>query len=929
MSFLTFLSTLFIGPLKLAFELIFGVALSFVNNPGLAIIFLSLAMNILVLPLYRRADAMQEEARDIENKLSRGVAHIKKTFSGDERMMILQTYYRQNNYKPTDALNGSVSLLLEIPFFMAAYQFLSHLDILSGVSFGPIKDLGAPDGLIVIGGLAINLLPILMTLVNVISSALYLKGFPLKTKIQLYGMALFFLVFLYTSPACLVFYWTLNNVFSLVKTILYKVKNPQRIVRIITTAAGAFFIGYGAFVYNGTVRRTVFLIMIGVALLLPLVLHFAKKKDGAPAIQKEYTTNRKVFVLSGLFLTILVGVLIPSAYISSSPQEFVDISYYHNPMWYIASSVAMAAGFFLVWMGVFYWLANKKGKVVFERLMCALCGVMIVNYMFFGTNLGVISSTLKYDEPMLFSVAEQIINIVVIIALSVAICFCAVKWKRAVSGVLITAILAVGGMSVVNAVTIGNSIAEITSGKDASKMPDFNLSKEGQNVVVIMLDRAMGEYVPYIFNEKPELKDKFDGFTYYSNVISFGGYTNFGTPALLGGYEYTPVEINKRDTELLADKHNEALKVMPVVFAKNDYDVTVCDPVYANYKWIPDLSVFDEYKGKKSDIKIKTRISNGKFGDIAQKESVIEDTHRNFFCFSLMKSMPLALQTTIYNNGNYNKLESEKSETVVYTVQKTKGMSEASGMNAKFMSGYGAMDNLEAMTKITKGDKNTFLLLTNDMTHEPQLLQTPDYVPSNNVDNTEYDKAHADRFIVDGQKLKVNSALRMQHYHINMSAMLRLAEWFDYLRENDIYDNTKIILVADHGRDLGQIESLVMGDESVEDVEYFFPLLMVKDFGSEGFTTSDEFMTNADVPIIAMDGLIDDPVNPFTGKKITSDEKNAHDQFIILSEVYDVEKNNGNTFLPSRWASVRDNLWDRNNWTFYDDETVLKGHFAP
>ena len=112
-------------------------------------------------------------------------------------------------------LNSSVSLLLEIPFFMAAYQFLSNLELLNGVSLGPIKDLGAPDGLLVIGSIAINVLPILMTLINVISSAIYVKGFPLKTKIQLYAMALFFLVFLYNSPAGLAFYWTLNNIFSL------------------------------------------------------------------------------------------------------------------------------------------------------------------------------------------------------------------------------------------------------------------------------------------------------------------------------------------------------------------------------------------------------------------------------------------------------------------------------------------------------------------------------------------------------------------------------------------------------------------------------------------------------------------------------------------------------------------------------------------
>ena len=239
MSIITILETLLIGPLKLVFEIIFSLANRLIGQPGLAIIILSLTMNILVLPLYRQADAIQEEAKNTDEKLREGVEHIKKTFSGDERMMILQTYYRQNNYSPLSALKGSVSLLLEIPFFMAAYQFLSNLTILNGVSLGPITDLGAPDGLITIGSITLNFLPILMTVVNIISSYLYLKGFPLKTKIQLYAMAVFFLFFLYDSPSCLVFYWTLNNVFSLVKTIFYKLKNPKKVLVWLTTLAGA------------------------------------------------------------------------------------------------------------------------------------------------------------------------------------------------------------------------------------------------------------------------------------------------------------------------------------------------------------------------------------------------------------------------------------------------------------------------------------------------------------------------------------------------------------------------------------------------------------------------------------------------------------------------------------------------------------------
>ena len=923
MSFFTILETLLIGPLKLLFEIIFTIANQFIGHPGLSIIVLSLVMNILVLPLYRRADAMQEESRDTEAKLREGVAHIKKTFSGDERMMILQTYYRQNHYRPTDALNGSVSLLLEIPFFMAAYQFLSHVQILNGVSLGPIRDLGAPDGLLVIGSLTINLLPILMTAINFVSSAIYLKGFPLKTKLQLYGMALFFLVFLYTSPACLVFYWTLNNLFSLVKTIFYKLKNPRKILGYLTFGLGLAVLAFGLFFYHThSVKRKVFILGIGLLLELPLLLPVLKARLPLPKETAQVKPDRRLFLLGALFLTILVGLLIPSTFIAESPQEYVDISYFHNPLWYVVSALCLSAGTFLVWMGVFYWLAKPKGKVFFQRLVWVLCGVMVVNYMFFGTKLGIISSTLQYEGGMEFSRGEQLLNLAILAAVALLMYLFARKQTRSTGAVLLTAIIALGGMSAVNLVKIKRSVDEISVEK-ANEMPGFQLSKTGKNVVVLMLDRAMGEYVPYLINEKPELQEKFDGFTYYSNTISFGGCTNFATPALLGGYEYTPVELNKRSDELLVDKQNEALKVMPVLFADNDYKVTVCDPVYANYQWIPDLSIFDD------DPRISAYITKGKFGDTAQKEQTILNNRRNFFVFSVMKSMPLCLQPIIYNDGLYNQ-SAYDSEEAVYSGQTIESISRSTGISAVFMDCYHVLDNLPEMTTVSKDGTNTYLFLSNDTTHEPILLQEPEYKPSQVVDNTAFDAANTSRFTVDGRTLLVEEPRQMVHYQSNMAAMLLLGEWFDYLRENGVYDNTRIILVSDHGSDRGQLEEL-MADPSdgLKNLEFYFPLLMVKDFDSHSFTTSREFMTNADVPTLATAGLIENPTNPFTGKAINSDEKTAHDQFIIRSRKWKIAENNGTTFLPAQWASVSDDLWNLDNWTFYDEETVLDRHAAP
>ena len=923
MTFIEILETLLIGPLKLIFEVIFNVANRFVGHPGLAIIFLSLVMNILVLPLYKRADAVQEENRNVEAKLKKGVDHIKKVFTGDERMMITQTYYRQNNYKPTDVLNGSVSLLLEVPFFMAAYQFLSHLELLDGVSLGPIADLGAPDGMLVIGGIAVNLLPVLMTLINVISSALYLKGFPLKTKIQLYGMAAFFLVFLYTSPAGLVFYWTLNNVFSLVKTIFYKLKNPKKVLAILTAVLGVCLLLFTGFVYETpSVKKLVMMYVVGAVLLLPAIIGIVRSRlHAGEKAQKDIVPNKKLFLAGSVTLTVLVGMLIPSVFISSSPQEFVDVNNYLNPNWYVVSATCLAAGTFLVWLRVFYWLANPKGKAIFDKLVWCLCGVMLVNYMFFGTKLGILSSALQYETGLVFGAAEIVVNLVAVAAVAVGLYFVAKKWQKLPATVLLVVAIALSGMSVVNMVKTQKSVENLSQqAETAADMPSFSLSKNGKNVIVIMLDRAMGEYVPYMFNEKPELKEQFDGFTYYDNTISYGVATNFGTPALFGGYEYTPVELNKRAEELLKDKHNEALKVMPVLFAQNGYDVTVIDPPYANYQWIPDLSVYDQYP------EIQTYLSKGKFSSVEQKQAMIGQNKRNFFCFSLMKTLPVCAQTLIYDNGGYHRVSSE----LVYSSQIAHNSSQSTGIDAGFMDAYNVLTSMPDITKITEEQTNTFQMMSNDTTHLFTILQEGSYTPAQEVDNTQYDAEHAGRFELDGKKLKVETTFQMAHYHVNMASMLRLGEWFDYLREQGVYDNTKIILVSDHGYPHNQVEELIWDyGEGTIDLGGYFPLLMVKDFDAEGFTTSHTFMTNADVPNLAVKDLIANPVNPFTNKPITDAEKTAHDQFITMSYKSDIEENGGNTFIPSAWFSVKQDIWNMDNWTYIKGDITLSEHKAP
>ena len=630
MSFEEILHTLLIKPLQLLFEMVYVTAEKITGNPGLSIIVLSLVVNFLVLPLYMRADNMQKEERDIEAKLQKGVQHIKKTFRGTERTMMLQTYYRQNHYKPVYALRGAVSLLLQIPFFVAAYQFLSGLQSLNGASFGPLKNLGEPDGMIVIGGLSLNALPYIMTVINLVSCMVFTKDSTLKSRIQLYAMAAFFLAFLFDSPSGLVFYWTLNNIFSLVKTMITSRSGRKQKTKISFSRVGAG------------------------------------------------TADAKVFFAGALFLSFLTGILIPSAVIESSPQEFIILNYFYTPLELVISAFFLALGVFVVWCGVFYWLAGPSVRGLFDKAVWILSGVAVADYMFFGKDLGILTTGLQYENGMDFSWKEQLGNVVIILAVILVFYLIAKRWQKIIFQVLAAGSVAVCCMSVLNVQHINASTADIREQsydkessqffEDIHKDSYFSLSKTGKNVIVLMLDRAMGLYVPYIFNEKPELKEQFSGFTWYSNVISYGRTTNFGAPALFGGYEYTPLEMNKRSNEPLVKKHNEALKVMPVLFDRNNYDVTVCDAPYANYQWIPDLSIYDEYP------EIETHITKAAMlSDISSKENLIQNNRRNFFCYSVMKAMPLLFQKLWYDNGSYLQADVRQTKTDGGTANLTGG----------------------------------------------------------------------------------------------------------------------------------------------------------------------------------------------------------------------------------------------------------------
>ncbi len=211
-------------PFELLIGVIFVWLLKMVNNHGLALILLSLIVNIALLPFYNIAENIQKKERLVQQAMKPKIEEFKSVYKGYELYLYTNNVYRLHDYHPIYSLRGLVSLLIQVPFFMGAYSFLSNYPGFEGQSFLFLSNLAQPDGLLSIGNLTINVLPFVMTAINLLSGYVYAQDMSRNEKVTIVVVALFFLVLLYNSPSSLLVYWTFNNVFSLVKNLYYKNK---------------------------------------------------------------------------------------------------------------------------------------------------------------------------------------------------------------------------------------------------------------------------------------------------------------------------------------------------------------------------------------------------------------------------------------------------------------------------------------------------------------------------------------------------------------------------------------------------------------------------------------------------------------------------------------------------------------------------------
>jgi hypothetical protein len=621
-----------------------------------------------------------------------------------------------------------------------------------------------------------------------------------------------------------------------------------------------------------------------------------KKIRSLIQLQKTALWQTNSFIYASIVLFLLFGLVIPGSLIASSVQEFSFIESYTSPFPFIFRTLLQSAGIFIFWPFCLYFLFPKNTKILLTAFMVFICAFSLVNTFLFAENFGFLTINLLFSDPKPFSMNYKISGLNILLLLPVAVLFLWMLFSKKKSILLtfqIILLISLGTFGISNILKIQNEFSRLRMDRQMAQdvqtlEPVYTFSKKNKNVLFIMLDRGMPGFLPDIFKEKPELSSDFTGFTWYPNAVSFGGHTLIAAPPLYGGYEYTPLEINKRETELLFEKHKQAYLVLPRLFSDSGYAVTVTDPTFDNYQ-ANNLSIFTDYPqihaeniiGKHTSTWLKNH------SDVTGL-SITNLLKNNLIRFSFFKTSPLAFRSFIYDSGDW------------LVTQNLKNLKKAEGaLTLNTINYYAHMDLLPELTRIEDDAPDTFTEMYTMLAHDSCFLQTPDYIPASNIT----DKGSG--------PFADNSS-----YHVNMASYLLLAEWFNFLKQNGVYDNTRIIIVSDHGGGSGTDypgNIILPNGQYLQD---YHILLLFKDFNTDGenFTIDNSFMTNADAPFLAFNNIIDNPKNRFTGRPLYTDKKNG----ITLSTVgvksssqhgkyqYSIGKN--------QWLHVHDNIFNTNNW---------------
>lgn len=371
------------------------------------------------------------------------------------------------------------------------------------------------------------------------------------------------------------------------------------------------------------------------------------------------------------------------------------------------------------------------------------------------------------------------------------------------------------------------------------------------NVLIVFLDRFMGSYVESITQTDPNLLERLSGFTWYPRTVSAGHASIAGLHPMLGGYDYTPVEMNARN-RLLSELSVEAFSILPYNFAKQGYHVNLIGPRGMGFTMEGDCDALQIDGVTCTSIPksvVSRRAKQMGFGQNHLAKSNYTDL---LVLLGSMRSAPYTIKGVLFDKGPWRPFLDQSAETTFRE--------------------WAQLQAFEEMSLTTAGESN-LNFISSLLPHEPYYMGE-DCQPRH------------EKFVVTGEEVRRRghvSLFSLQHAIGARCALLSVANYLDFLKRAGVYDNTKIVIVSDHGI-VGPVEDrstrAIAGGTSAAKFVRTRSVLLVKERGATGaLRVSEAFMPNAEVPRIVCEE-IGGCVNPYLNNKaIVADGRD--DPFLV------------------------------------------------
>lgn len=807
------------------------------KNYGVSIILLSLIMQLFMLKLTFYFDKKAASFGALKAQCDSKIKEFKRVFKGAELQSYIRTLYKQRHFHPIFALFGLGGLALQIPFFIAMIHLVENAEYLQSVRFLWIDDLSKPDS-IMLFGLSIHILPLLMTAFTLIN--VFYSSKELGARVQGSLIALLFLVLLYSMPSALVLYWTCNMAFALFKEIFKRRGNSSLSQDTGITESPIESQSTESTKPQGKLKTILFNIFTPHAAL----------------DSKTYATYRKISILAILNICFIICVFSPYAIYSSDVSQF-DISQTYQTLGALFGFFILSS-FGLIYFTSFFYKTRllKIGVYGVSVILCiGLVYTFVLDYnVVTGESYSQLDNFVFKNPNNLSTPLSRYVDLLVGILACVMILICLRK-QSLFKNTLMYLLIAFGAVAVLNAGHISLQKADLshtnisfTQDLDSDLrdlLPPFHhdltsFSKDKENVLVLLFDAFSGSHLQIIFEQFPELKQDFQGFTYYPNTLSLDGNTTITAHTILSGFKTSA--FNQMDGSI-KDFSNTAKNELERTYkALRDIGFDVQSygmPHTENNQSLGDgISIYPTnwvfssnqdyslYYEKLIHLDDYLQVLRG------QTQPVGELLSLGLFYFS-----PYVIRVGVVYTVNFRTVDNIEfaDYTWIFAKEKLK--------NIQFLSGVNTTSVLPSIVRNLNADsqEKTFKYIHTLHTHYPWVLDANTCVPSQNA-STKLPEQYRP-FMLD-----------FRHYNNEVCAMKETKILLDFLKDNGIYDNTMIVLVSDHSEN-DLIAHNMSNQPSFGNAPN--PLLMIKNFHAYGNLKTDmRLMSNADVYGILCDEVM-------------------------------------------------------------------------